>query len=148
MAERQKFLLLLAGFITSCLGSLPSSSLGSLPSCDPDNRDCSCADASLQVVLLIWIDEVQIVQQQMLPEIFTQGCQDFTPSTAFHADGIEECMSLCQVINSYPCWITDKWNRFYLKALNGLGQCDWFLYPVNDDDDELFIPPYKKNCEV
>merc|ERR1712012_671005 len=47
-----------------------------LPSCNPDNKECSCADTS------------------------SQDCEDFSPSEGFHVDGgIEECMEICKALN-------------------------------------------------
>merc|ERR1711962_373570 len=43
--------------------------------CNPQNRECSCADTS------------------------SRDCEDFFPSERFHVDNIEECMDLCQALN-------------------------------------------------
>merc|ERR1712223_883218 len=50
-------------------------SLSELATCNPQNRECSCADTS------------------------SRDCEDFFPSERFHVDDIEECMALCQALN-------------------------------------------------
>merc|ERR1712012_936634 len=50
-------------------------SFGELATCNPQNRECSCADTS------------------------SRDCDDFFPSERFHVDNIEECMDLCQALN-------------------------------------------------
>merc|ERR1712223_1411210 len=50
-------------------------SLSELATCNPQNRECSCADTS------------------------SRDCEDFFPSERFHVDNIEKCMELCQTLN-------------------------------------------------
>merc|ERR1712156_1202819 len=50
-------------------------SFGELATCNPQNRECSCADTS------------------------SRDCEDFFPSERFHVDNIEKCMELCQALN-------------------------------------------------
>jgi len=57
------------------LAVLIDSSLSQLATCDPQNRECSCADTS------------------------SRDCEDFFPTERFHVDNIEECMELCEALN-------------------------------------------------
>merc|ERR1711962_13995 len=57
------------------LALLVDSGLSQLATCNPQNRECSCADTS------------------------SRDCEDFFPSERFHVDNIEDCMELCQALN-------------------------------------------------
>merc|ERR1712062_662898 len=60
--------------------------------CNPQNRECSCADTS------------------------SRECEEFFPSERFHVDNIEECMELCQTLNPLgQC----EWLLFHYSPAKG-----------------------------
>ena len=133
------------------LAVLIEKSLSQPATCNPQNRECSCADTSSRVVVFGFLKVFCFIFSIFL----NHQLKLRTVRTSFHQRG-----SVWTILKH--AWTCAKWARIqkqpssslflhtmtYLQVLNPLGQCEWLLFhysPVKGE--KSFIPPYL-NCEV
>ena len=139
------------------LALLVNSGLSQLATCNPQNRECSCADTSSRVsVFSFWklCRKCFFLARRFKVANLNPGLWGLFPIREISCGRNWRLYGIVQgdqYLNK-PIKIA-LWSVYLniikpLQALNPLGQCEWLLFHYSPaKGDKSFIPPYL-NCEV